>query len=82
MVNKIASHGPQRPFGYGGPCAFVQITRDTAAPTAIDLGFSFEGDVLLLPIKYASWIVELGDGRFVRARGQLRTREQIEQASA
>jgi hypothetical protein len=91
-MKKVATHGHPT-FGYDGPVAFVEVTRNTMSLSALDLGFSMEGDLAVLPMRYAAWIVGLGDARFLhptastdaallRARGQLRAREQIEQASA
>jgi hypothetical protein len=52
-------------YGYGGETAFVEVTRNTMSLSALDLGFSMEGDLVVLPIRYAAWIVSLGEARFL-----------------
>ena len=48
-----------------GETAFVEVTRNTMSLSALDLGFSVAGDLAVLPLRYAAWIVGLGEARFL-----------------
>jgi hypothetical protein len=63
--NKVATHDLPT-LGYEGDTTFVEVTHDTAALSAINLGYSFEGDQIVLPMKYGAWVVALGVARFLR----------------
>ncbi len=52
-------------IGYDRETAFVEVLKHTASLTAVDLGYSVPGDRVVLPLKYAAWIVDLGEARFL-----------------